>query len=36
LTETYQSDDFAKLLTGYFGEEGPILRREIMMQSIPQ
>lgn len=36
LTETYQSDDFANLLTTYFGEEGPILRREIMMQSIPQ
>ncbi|MFB2562989.1 amino acid ABC transporter substrate-binding protein [Rhizobium sp. IMFF44] len=36
LTETYQSDDFAKLLTTYFGEESPILRREIMMQSVPQ
>ncbi|NLR99430.1 amino acid ABC transporter substrate-binding protein [Rhizobium sp. P38BS-XIX] len=36
LTETYQSDDFSKLLTTYFGDEGPILRREIMMQSIPQ
>ncbi|TXH81729.1 MAG: amino acid ABC transporter substrate-binding protein [Rhizobium sp.] len=36
LTETYRSDDFAKLLTTYFGEEGPVLRREIMMQSIPQ
>ncbi len=36
LTATYQSDDFDKLLTSYFGEEGPILRREIMMQSIPQ
>ncbi|KAA1176506.1 amino acid ABC transporter substrate-binding protein [Rhizobium tropici] len=36
LTETYQSGDFAKLLATYFGEEGPILRREIMMQSIPQ
>lgn len=36
LTKTFQSDDFAKLLTTYFGEEGPILRREIMMQSIPQ
>ncbi len=36
LTETYQSDAFAKLLSTYFGEEGPVLRREIMMQSIPQ
>jgi polar amino acid transport system substrate-binding protein/glutamate/aspartate transport system substrate-binding protein len=36
LTATYQSDDFDKLLSNYFGEEGPILRREIMMQSIPQ
>ena len=36
LTETYQSDDFARLLTTYFGQEGPILRREIMKQSIPQ
>ncbi|NEI70451.1 transporter substrate-binding domain-containing protein [Rhizobium lusitanum] len=36
LTETFQSDDFTKLLSTYFGEEGPILRREIMMQSIPQ
>lgn len=36
LTKTFQSDDFAKLLSTYFGEEGPILRREIMMQSIPQ
>ena len=36
LTDVYQSDDFPKLLTTYFGDEGPILRREIMMQSIPQ
>ena len=36
LTNVYQSDDFPKLLTTYFGDEGPILRREIMMQSIPQ
>jgi polar amino acid transport system substrate-binding protein/glutamate/aspartate transport system substrate-binding protein len=36
LTDLYQSDDFTKLLTTYFGDEGQILRREVMMQSIPQ
>lgn len=36
LTDLYQSDDFTKLLAAYFGNEGPILRREVMMQSIPQ
>ncbi|MGG6895202.1 amino acid ABC transporter substrate-binding protein [Rhizobium sp. BR 315] len=36
LTDLYQSDDFTKLLATYFGNEGPILRREVMMQSIPQ
>ena len=36
LTDLYQSDDFPKLLATYFGDEGQILRREILMQSIPQ
>ncbi|MDE1993142.1 MAG: transporter substrate-binding domain-containing protein, partial [Rhizobiaceae bacterium] len=36
LTDFYQSDDFPKLLQTYFGDEAPVLRSEIMMQSIPQ
>jgi polar amino acid transport system substrate-binding protein/glutamate/aspartate transport system substrate-binding protein len=36
LTAFYQSDDFPKLLKTYFGDEAPILRSEILMQSIPQ
>ena len=36
LTAFYLSDDFPKLLKTYFGDEAPILRNEIMMQSIPQ
>jgi polar amino acid transport system substrate-binding protein/glutamate/aspartate transport system substrate-binding protein len=35
LTQFYQSDDFPKLLKTYFGDEGPVLRSEIMTQSIP-
>lgn len=35
LTAFYLSDDFPKLLKTYFGDEAPILRNEIMMQSIP-
>lgn len=36
LTEFYQSDDFPKLLKTYFGDEGPVLRGEIMSQSVPE
>lgn len=36
LTDFYLSDDFPKLLKTYFGDEAPVLRGEIMMQSIPQ
>ncbi|GAJ96239.1 putative ABC transporter substrate-binding protein [Rhizobium rhizogenes NBRC 13257] len=36
LTEFYQSDDFPKLLKTYFGDEGPVLRSEIMTQSVPE
>lgn len=36
LTAFYQSDDFPKLLKTYFGDEAPILRSEILMQSVPQ
>lgn len=36
LTEFYQSDDFPKLLKTYFGDEGLVLRSEIMTQSIPE
>ncbi|MBB3660942.1 ABC-type amino acid transport substrate-binding protein [Rhizobium sp. BK650] len=36
LTSFYSSDDFAQLLKTYFGAEAPVLRSEIMMQSIPE
>ena len=36
LTGLYTSDDFPKLLKTYFGAEAPVLRGEIMMQSIPE
>lgn len=36
LTGFYTSNDFPKLLKTYFGAEAPVLRSEIMMQSIPE
>lgn len=36
LTSFYTSNDFPKLLKTYFGAEAPVLRSEIMMQSIPE
>jgi polar amino acid transport system substrate-binding protein/glutamate/aspartate transport system substrate-binding protein len=36
LTGFYQSDDFPKTLKTYFGDEGAVLRSEIMTQSIPE